>query len=1051
MIYNFTTKQWENGPALPKISVGPVMPQPSVKVVSAQPFANIKVKNSFWKFADSPTVYDQTGHPYSSEAEFLKAGGKWGEIQVKNKIPTQPNQPIKPTVVGFLREIPGAIQKVKENIGTFAASIPQSTARFGASVLLSKIGQDRVGIDPSATRFEKELYKGVFGGGPLRSIRGTGEDTFQTFGADKLSRNKFASTTLGLGLGLLDFTGAGGEKNAIRALTSSKDVSVVSKILKNIGVADDFIKDYAPILAKADDEVAVAKIITRIDDLQKTTKTTKIVEPLTTAAKRERGFITSAKEAGMDVKATDTIDARNRIGLAIKAKNLVKDDIVTAEKVAQGTDDKAVAVTSELLKYYDDLSKTAKTTAEQNLASDKMGLIINETARNLTEAGRTIEAAKILNMQTPEGNLRFAARLIQKYNDTISKEGTGILGIKKKIPELTGQQAKEILDESKRVFALPEGEAKAIAYQKLQNKIRALIPSSALQKVITVWKAGLLTGAKTTFLNISANVSHGGSEVIKDIPAAVVDKIVSVFTGKRTLALTGKGSKEGIAEGFKKGLRYFRTGYDERNIAAKLDYNKVNFTSKGGKVLQKYTDTVFGLLGAEDQPFYYGAKARSLYSQAIAEAKNAGLKGAEQTKFIDNLVANPTPEMIKYATHDAEIAVFQNKTALGGVARKIQNIPGGEVIVPFGRTPASVATQLINYSPVGIVKTIVENIGKGKFDQRMFSQGIGRGITGTGALYIGMELYKRGRISLGFPESEREKRQWEIEGRKPNSILINGKWRSIAVLGPAGNVLTVGGYLQDGLDKTGSFAQALVQATTGGAKSLTEQTFLQGLNSFTQAIVDPVNRGSTLLGNLMGSVVPTLVSDTAQGLDPLQRRSSASKDGLLTPIQARVPGLRNKLEPKVDVFGAKVKRIGNVWETFLDPTRPSNAMDNPVIKELRRLNETGNLATPTYFADDKKLKITQQERTALQQRAGRLFEGAVRPFMNTEDYLASTDEEKAKKLIAFTDRARVKARAEYVAEKLKNLSKEERNEKLKELKASGVMTKEVYSKWKSSQ
>ena len=70
------------------------------------------------------------------------------------------------------------------------------------------------------------------------------------------------------------------------------------------------------------------------------------------------------------------------------------------------------------------------------------------------------------------------------------------------------------------------------------------------------------------------------------------------------------------------------------------------------------------------------------------------------------------------------------------IARAIQKVPGLEIIVPFGRTPSAVANQLINYSPVGIVKAIASNIGKGRFDQRLFSQAMGRGITGSGIMYL---------------------------------------------------------------------------------------------------------------------------------------------------------------------------------------------------------------------------------------------------------------------------------------------------------------------------
>src|SRR3990167_7365365 len=118
--------------------------------------------------------------------------------------------------------------------------------------------------------------------------------------------------------------------------------------------------------------------------------------------------------------------------------------------------------------------------------------------------------------------------------------------------------------------------------------------------------------------------------------------------------------------------------------------------------------------------------------QALAQGKNAGKRGKELVAFAENLVQSPTEEMIRYGVADATTAVFQNQTKLGEVARGIQKLGGGvgEIVLPFGRTPSAVAMQIVNYSPVGIVATIFKNIGRGKFDQRLFSQGIGRGLTG---------------------------------------------------------------------------------------------------------------------------------------------------------------------------------------------------------------------------------------------------------------------------------------------------------------------------------
>lgn len=757
----------------------------------------------------------------------------------------------------------------------------------------------------------------------------------------------------------------------------------------------------------------------------------------------ERGFITSVKEAVpvLAKKIAGQYIPRDTDELAMKAKNQIKDNIQIAEHAAlTGTDDKAVAMASELIKHYGDLGQKAGNSAESIAFYDKAAEIANKIAPKLTEMGRSIQAASILGRMTPEGMTRFAARTIQKYNEEITD-------IAKKVPELTGEQTEQIITSMKKVTDLPDGPDKAIAFKAIMDDMADLVPAPGYKKIISLWKAGLLTGLKTSGLNTLSNLSHGISEVVKDIPAVVVDKVSSLFTGERTLGLTGKDSVKGLKEGFEKGVRYFKTGYDERDIAGKLDLKNVSFgKSKFAQGLKKYEQTVFRALGAEDQPFYYGAKARSLQSQAIAMAKNKGLKGDVATKFMKEVVENPTDKMLQYATNDAEMAVFQNKTMLGDVAKKIQDIPGGEVVVPFGRTPAAVAMQLVNYSPIGIVKTIVENIGKGKFDQRLFSQAVGRGLTGTAAMFIGGKLFDQGLISLGRPESERERNQWELEGRKENSIKINGKWRGLNTLGPIGNVLIVGGYVQRGIKETGSLMAGLAEGAAGGLKSLKEQTFLRGLDQFVNAVMDPARYAPGYAKSTIASIVPTIVSDVAQATDTKQRRTETIGQGL----KARIPILRNTLEPKVDVLGTPLEAAGNALEILIDPTRPSRIKSSTVVNEFRRLADAGELPTPTSFGDEKKkfASLTPEQRTQIMERAGTVLEEKLTNLFQTDEYKAMSDEDKRKEIQNFADKSRVLARIEMTDELVGQLDGEALQNKLTELKESGFLTKEVFEKWK---
>lgn len=759
---------------------------------------------------------------------------------------------------------------------------------------------------------------------------------------------------------------------------------------------------------------------------------------------KPRGFIESIQEEMPELKVSGQYIPRSTDRLAVKAKTLINENLPLAEKMAKtGTDDAAIATGAELLKFYSDKAGGATDPIVQNVYYEKAAELGNDMAKRLTELGRSVQAASILSRLTPEGQIRFAAKTIQKYNDDIAKGGKGIFGNKKSIPELTPEQVKDITDSMKEIQTMPEGEAKAIKFRDLQNYISDLVPTPLYNKIVTIWKAGLLTGLKTSGVNILANFSHAfGTEVIKDIPATIVDSMVSLFTKKRTVAFTVKGLR-GIKEGAEKGWRFVKTGYDERNVLTKYDYRRVSFgKSKLAKGLQKYEETVFNILGAEDQPFYYGAKARSLYEQAKVQAINKGLKGAEATKFINDLVANPTDEMLIYAVADAETAVFQNKTKLSEIANQLKNIKGAEFILPFSKTPSAVAMQIVNYSPVGIMTGIFENAGKGKFNQRDFSKKMGRGILGTAILALGAYLFRKGIVTLDKPKSESEQKLWDLEGRKANSIKVGSKYRSVQVLGPAGNLILVGAQFQNALNKSGSPVEAISKAIWGSIKSFTEQTYLTGVSQSIGALTEPDRQAGQFVGGLVSSAIPTIISDVAKGTDTKQRRAENIPQRLIE----RVPLLRRALEPQVDILGQERMRKENFFEVLADPTRPSTEQNEPVVTEIRRLIDAGNKISTSQLGDKKGYKIlTQKQNTEMWQRGGQIAYDKISALMSISGYANAGDDIRAKKIDEIFDKAKLVARVEKVIEITTGLQGEELKAKLSEAKKEGLLNRETYN------
>jgi len=957
----------------------------------------------------------------------------------------------------------GVAKTVIPATAEFAKDIAiEAPARAAASLTLQAKGQKQ--FIPQ-TGFEKFLL----GEEPVLSIE---ERIANAIPVGELIGEKIAGKTGGkIGMGLapvvvigstiLDLVPFGGTKKTLEeSLLKTKTAEEAASLLSKARVPEDLIKVYAPKFAEA---TKIEDVKSGLKSLENTIKTTKPgvsaaikeikpevktleIKNLSKAASKERGFVTSVKEIYPEMKVAGQYIPRSTDELAIKAKNLIKDNIEEAEKIVRTqTDDNAVAIGSELIKHYGDLAQEATDKATRAALNDRAAKIANDLARRLTAQGRSVQAASILGRLTPEGQVRFAAKEIQKYNEMVEKSRGGILGLKRKIPELTGKQADYILTEMKAIQNMAEGEEKAMRFKKLQDYIQDLVPSPLYQKLISVWKAGLLTGIKTTGVNIFSNITHFGLETFKDLLASPIDSVASLFTGKRTSVFTLKGIPKGIKEGFAKGWTYLKTGYSERDFYFRWDYRKVSFgKGKFAKGIQKYEEAVFRVMGSEDMPFYYGAKAKSLYSQAIAQAKNKGLKGEEMKKFVEILVQNPTDEMVRYAVLDAEIAVFQQETVLGKIARAIQKAPGGEIVVPFGKTPSAVATQILNYSPVGIAKTIFENVGKGRFDQRLFSQGLARGLTGTGILALGAYMAKKKLIETGRPTSEKEQKLWELEGRKQNAIKINDKWRDAQVLGPAGSLLIIGAYFQKELEKSGSPTKGLVQAMVGGAKSFTEQTFLKGVSSTIDAITDPQRSAEGWFGSTLASAIPTIVSDIARATDTKERRTT----NVLERIKARIPGLRQTLEPQITVLGKEKERVGSFLEVLADPTRPSKEIQSPLIWELRRLWNNGYKVSPTLLGDKNGYKVlTPEQNTELWKRAGEIAEQKLSNLIKSEKYQKLDDEQKAKTIEDFVEKSKLYARVEMVLKLTEGLEGDALIQKLKELKAGRLLTKQVFEEY----
>ncbi|MBI5573498.1 MAG: hypothetical protein HY919_02960 [Elusimicrobia bacterium] len=529
----------------------------------------------------------------------------------------------------------------------------------------------------------------------------------------------------------------------------------------------------------------------------------------------------------------------------------------------------------------------------------------------------------------------------------------------------------------------------------LAQFVAGLKQSSNLDKMITLWKAGLLTSPTTHLANIGGNITMAGLETAKDIPATFIDKIYSVFSGKRTTTVSPNTILEkvkGGISGLTDAASYLKTGFYTDDIMAKYDIPyQVNFDNK---ILDIYTKGVFRMLGAEDIIFRKMALSESLAKQAEVEAINQGLKGQAAKDLIKELLLNPTNKMIVNAIDVAEYATFQNPNVLADIINKIKYVGEGkrggsavrlgtEITVPFVRTPSNIVARVFDYTPSGFVKAIYHALKIPETQkQAIIVNDLGRAITGSTVIGLGYLAAKAGIMIGNLPSNTQEKNQAFAEGKQSNSIKFLGAWRKLDRFSPMGVLLTMGADLALSESKD----SAITKAGFGALKTVKEMPMLRGISGIGKAVDQPETFGQKFVNQTIGSLVPTIVAKIAKIFDPNLRRS----ENLIQTIAAKIPILSKTVPVYRDIWGEPV-RGGGGRLAIIDPFVSKTAINDPIINEAKRVGEA--IGMPSQIISG--IKLTNGEYDIYQNYQGKALKETLKNLINSEEYKQSSITEQA--------------------------------------------------------
>ncbi len=524
------------------------------------------------------------------------------------------------------------------------------------------------------------------------------------------------------------------------------------------------------------------------------------------------------------------------------------------------------------------------------------------------------------------------------------------------------------------------------------------------------WYVNALLGwPQTHIVNVTSNTLTSIAQIPEYATAAMVGGARQVFSRVAVERVTSSevGARAfGLMQGAKEGARMFaealRTG-EPSDFVSKVEGQQYKaIDGKLGEVVRIPTR----FLTAEDELFKGIARRMELNGQAVRIASKEGLKGEARKSRIAELAANPTDEMFQQALEYGRYLTFQRK--LGPAAQKISGLANDHLFVkfllPFVRTPTNLMKFAVERSPAAPLLREWRDDFRAGGERRDLA--LARSLIGTGFGIAMSQAAAGGMITGSAPSDQKKARLLYADGWKPYSVKIDGTYYSYKRLDPFATTIGVAAdlaTLPGGMtDKQRQDKTTLLVASIMG--NLASKTWLSGASSFIEAITEPERYAGDFKNRLVASfLIPNVVGGTARALDPVARKPETFSE----EMQSRIPGKRDELLPRRDVWGRPIKSEGGLGPDAFSPIWISKALNDPVNHELMQLDYAPG--HPSKKVGGVELSPEDYDRYVAE--AGQSAHKSLTDLVGSPQWKAMDDDAKVKAARKTVTAARVDARA----------------------------------------
>lgn len=689
---------------------------------------------------------------------------------------------------------------------------------------------------------------------------------------------------------------------------------------------------------------------------------------------------------------------------------------------------------------------------------DEVDDFIEFAARKATENGQAVQAYSLYGRLTPVGALRYTNKLIAD-----AKRLVGVNSSAGRALKLTDEAKAAITKQAEATQQLLEKGMDGtreftVESAKLIQLMRQQIPPTLGEQLRSYTTISLLSGFKTFERNILGSLSVGSAETLAKLPANVLDRVASIFTGQRTTGINNpKTVLGGALRGSREGIQDVRLGIDTSGDAI----DKFNLGYRQGPTFGQLDAVKNKIVGRTATPgitriprqvaLSVLARAEKAVNYSIRVPDRAAFAAtfAGELESLKRVAPDFIPESVltEEALLSAQRVTLQDPNllskTLSGFRSGLNSLTGskhfglGEAVMKFTQVPGALVKRFIEYSPLGLVDTFIDlrrtyaHIEKPAVRnwlmQRRAVQGLGRTAVGSTTIAAGAALGSMGIITgkkstdkdiAGLEEKQGFQeysinidalKRFILGGFDPEAAKQQGGDRLVNfdLLQPLASSLMVGvDVAENGKD---GLALNIANAIAQSSNSIFDQPVFSGTQSLIKSFQYEDSPIAALIASGMSvpsQFVPTLASQFRYLTDDTIRESYGDQwyETALMKILNRIPWLSQNLPAEVDVLGDPKRIEGGKLNTLLNPfytsTIKEGGVAGDILQTVRASGESG--AAPRVVGNsvnlpgDVKIPLDTAGKSRLQQLIGSATKVEAEKIYANPQFLLLNETEKAK-------------------------------------------------------